>query len=214
MSSVKTRGTLKRYAKAASWYFPNHAVFKRVISLTSFQEQQTGELKLPAEEEFLIRRLLCHRYTTGYNDEPYDDEKDPPTHIMAPAYVNRLYLNAQMYSIADKYDLISLKEGAADKFDVAILNIQAQQRMKPPLGASLVHEIIEAIPLIYSSTPETDSGLRDIVIEVLIYKWRDFENHPGLQDLLASVPDFSEERRTIASGLLGSPRGWLGPSVS
>ncbi len=161
--------------------------------LIIFQEKQTQVLKLPAEEEFLIRRLLCYRYTTGYNDEPYDDEQNPPQHAKAPAYVNRLHLNAQMYSIADKYDIPSLKEKAAGKFDAAILEMNAQQRMDPQTGSRLVDETIGAIPYIYSSTPDRDRRLRDRAIEVANHRWREFKSRPDLQDLIAAVPEFFEE---------------------
>ena len=105
--------------------------------LTPLQEQYTRELKLPAEEEFLIRRLLCYCYLAGYEDEPYTDENDPPPHIKAPAYVDRLHLNAQMYSIADKYYIPSLKEEAAEKFDAVMLEMKDYPSMKTHTGASL-----------------------------------------------------------------------------
>lgn len=156
----------------------------------SFQEEQTRELRLPTEEEFLIRRLLCHRYTTGYNDEPYGDEKTPPSYMKAPAYVNPLHLNAQMYSIADKYDIPSLKEKAVEKFDTAIWEPQYGFYYT---GSKVVDELIRAIPLIYESTPDRDRGLRDRAIEVATYRRRELKKHPSLQDLVAAVPDFWKE---------------------
>lgn len=112
-------------------------MLRRTNVLTPLQEQYTRELKLPAEEEFLIRRLLCYCYLAGYKDEPYTDENDPPPHIKAPAYVNRLHLNAQMYGIADKYDIPSLKKEAAEKFDAAILEMKDYPSMEAHTGASL-----------------------------------------------------------------------------
>ena len=164
------------------------------------------ELRLPAEEEFLIRRLLCHCYTTGYNDEPYDDEKDPPPHITGPAYVNRLYLNAQMYSIADKYDIPSLKDKAVEKFDVdiAICEIRTHENMNPPTVASPVDDLIEAIPLIYSSTSDGDRGLRDRAAVVVIHGWKVFRDHPGLQNLIAAAPEFSREIAELRPDFLQS----------
>ena len=173
--------------------FASFAVLKPIVLLTSFQEEQTQELKLPADEEFLIRRLLCCRYTTGYNDEPYDDEKTPPPHIKAPAYVSRLHLNAQMYSTGDKYDMPSLKEKAAEKFDATIREVHSHQKMNPGIGPSLVDEIMEAIPHIYSSTPDTDRRLRDRVVQVACHKRKEFKNHRGLHDLRAAAPEFFEE---------------------
>ena len=154
--------------------------------LTPFQEEYTRELVLPAEEEFLIRRLLCYCYTTGYNDEAYDDENDPPPHFKAPAYVNRLHLNSQMYSVADKYDIASLKDKAARKFDT----------VRETTTASLVDDIMEAIPHIYSSTLDRDRGLRERAFKIVHCNYREFERHPGLGDLTAKAPEFFNDLHT------------------
>lgn len=174
----------------------NHAAVIRVIVLTPSQEGWTHELNLPAEEEFLIRRLLCYCYTTGYNDEPYDDETDPPPRIKAPAYVNRLYLNSEMYSIADKYDIPSLKDKAAGKFYATTYEVHPQRRgwgMSLRSRPSTVDEIMEVISHIYSSTPDGDRRLRDRAVEIVLYYLREVRNHPGLRDLMLAVPEFFEE---------------------
>lgn len=100
-----------------------------------------------------------------------------------------------MYSIADKYDIPSLKDKAVEKFDVdiAICEIQAHESMKSLTVASPVDDLIEAIPLIYNSTPDGDRGLRDCAAVVVIYGWKVFRNHPGLQNLIAAAPEFSRE---------------------
>lgn len=199
----------KIICKGGFLVYPQLCCVERTLSLMPFQEEYTQELELPAEEEFLIRRLLCYCYTTGYNDEPYDDENDPPSPIEAPAYINRLHLNAQMYSTADKYDIPSLKEKAAQKFDAAIREmVHANESMNLRTGASLVDEMIEAIPHIYSSTPDRDRRLRDRAVQVMLYKRREIQNHPDLQDLLDVVPEFFEERgiRSILSTPLASIR--------
>ena len=169
--------------------------------LTPLQEQYTRKLELPAEEEFLIRRLWCYCYLRGYKDEPYTDENDPPPHIKAPAYVNRLHLNAQMYGIADKYDIPSLKEEAAEKFDAAMLEMRDNQSMKTRTGARLFDEMMEAIPCIYSSTPDGDRRLRDRAVEVVHRKRREVRKHPALTRLIAEAPEFFGER-----GLRSCPR--------
>lgn len=169
-------------------------MLKQKSLLTTFQEEYTQELNLPAEEEFLLRRLLCYCYTTGYNDEPYDDENDPPPQTEAPPYVNRLDLNAQMYNIADKYDIPSLKEKAAEKFDAAVREMLANEGKNQHTGASLVDEVIEAIPTIYASTPDEDHRLRGEAVRVVQCNRREFYDHPDLKDLLAAVPEFFEDR--------------------
>lgn len=114
----------------------------------------------------------------------------------APAYINRLHLNAQMYSIADKYDIPSLKEKAAEKFDTVIWEPQYGMYYT---GSSVIEEMIKVTPLIYESTPDNDRGLRDRVIEVATYRRREFEKHPGLQNLIAAVPEFGGEIRILYS---------------
>lgn len=160
----------------------------------SIQEAQTREINFPAEEEFLIRRLLCYRYTTGYRDEPYDDEITPPPDMKAPAYVSRLHINAQMYSIGDKYYIPSLKEKAAEKFEAAIWEPKYGIYHN---GSKLVDEMLKVIPLIYESTPDRDRGLRDRVIEVATWRQTKFEEHPGLQDVIAAVPEFGKEIKVL-----------------
>lgn len=186
---------------------PKYQIERSQITDNSFQEEQTRELRLPAEEEFLIRRLLCQRYTTGYNDESYEDENTPPPYMKAPAYINRLHLNAQMYSIADKYDIPSLKEKAAEKFDTVIWEPQYGMYYT---GSNIVEDMIKVTPLIYESTPDHDRGLRDRVIEVATYRRREFEKNPGLQDLIAAVPEFGGEIKIIHSQ--PTYRGLLAPA--
>ena len=138
-----------------------------------------------------MRRLLHYCYLTGYKDEPYTDEIEPPPQIKAPAYVNRLHLNAQMYSIADKYDIPSLKREAVEKFDAAIMETRSNERMDTQNGASLFDEMMEAIPCIYRSTPDGDRILRDRAVEVMNFGfWR----HPGRKRLTEEVPEFFRER--------------------
>ena len=149
----------------------------------------------------MIRRLVCYCYTTGYNDEPYDDENDPPPYLAAPAYINRLYLNAEMYGTAEKYDIPSLKEKAVNKFDAAIRDIILCNRMDPQAGFSVVDAMIEAIPHIYSSTPDGERRLRDRAIRIVLSHKREVLVHKNLEELIAAVPEFFEEPRIKSSGL-------------
>ena len=126
--------------------------------------------------------------------------------MKAPAYINRLHLNAQMYSIADKYDIPGLKEKAAEKFDTVIWEPQYGMYYT---GSSVIEEMIKVTPLIYESTPDNDRGLRDRVIEIATYRRREFEKHPLLQDLIAAVPEFGGEIKVLYSQ--PAYRGLLAP---
>ena len=127
--------------------------------------------------------------------------------MKAPAYINRLHLNAQMYSKADKYDIPGLKEKAAEKFDTVIWEPQYGMYYT---GSSVIEEMIKVTPLIYESTPDNDRGLRDRVIEIATYRRREFEEHPLLQDLIAAVPEFGGEIKVLYSQ--PAYRGLLAPN--
>lgn len=94
-----------------------------------------------------------------------------------------------MYSIADKYDMPSLKAKASVKFSTAIWDDYHWG------DSNLADEIIKVIPLVYESTPDNDRGLRDQAIQGAILRWEEFGKHPGIGNLLVAVPEFAREAR-------------------
>ncbi len=100
-----------------------------------------------------------------------------------------------MHGVADKYDIPSLKEKAAGKFDAAIWEMEEHG------GPGLVDEIVEAIPSIYGSTPEEERCLRDRAVAVVRGRWAEVKGHAGLRDLVEVVPGFLEEPGIKALGV-------------
>ncbi|KAJ4328724.1 hypothetical protein N0V84_000723 [Fusarium piperis] len=80
---------------------------------------------------------------------------------------------AQVYQIADKYDIDSLKEHAKENFSTAV-----------DIGWSM-DDFPLAITLAYTTTPPGDRGLRDVVIQA---------SHLHIDDLL-SKEYFAEAQR-------------------
>jgi speckle-type POZ protein len=66
-----------------------------------------------------------------------------------------MIFNIKVYSIADKYDVVALKSRAKEKFEKAAKSCWDMEDF--PL----------AISEVYSSTPATDRGLRDLVVEIV-----------------------------------------------
>lgn len=112
--------------------------------------------------------MLTYLYTLDYDDE------DPPQTVAVAASQNtdghmtdaiskpevtddattshcKRMNNVRVYALADKYNIPALKELAKTKF----------QKSKISCNYSLYREIINAI---FESTPDTDTGLRNIVI--------------------------------------------------
>lgn len=100
-----------------------------------------------------------------------------------------LIFHVKVYSIADKYDVPMLKSLARGKFEKAVKTCWDMD--------DLPHAITE----IYSSTPRTDRGLRELVVETVckhkdtLMEKQDFQN--VLEETVGFAADVS---RYLASG--------------
>ena len=74
-----------------------------------------------------------------------------------------LIAHARMYAIADKYSVPLLKELAKERFATCLKNIESKgiQSLDIPTLAT-------AIEIIYTTTPDSDRGLRDAIIPIMI----------------------------------------------
>ncbi|KAI8648938.1 BTB domain-containing protein [Fusarium sp. Ph1] len=95
---------------------------------------------------------------------------------------------AQVYQIADKYDIPALKEHSKSKFGAAITT-----------GWSL-DDFPLAITVAYASTPSEDRGLRDLAVEVSRKNIDKLLGHDGFCELLRKTPDFSADLIPFLSG--------------
>lgn len=86
---------------------------------------------------------------------------------------SNLVLHTRVYSLAEKYDIPSLKQLAKTKFEMAM----ACYYDSP--------EFAEAIEEVYCTTIDSDRGLRDVVLQA-------FKSHPQLantQDVFGVIKD-------------------------
>ncbi|KAF4122719.1 BTB protein, partial [Geosmithia morbida] len=89
--------------------------------------------------------------------------------------------DAEVYQIADKYDVPGLKAHAQKKFSASLS------------GRWNVFGFFVAIPVVYESTPPTDRGLRDLVIEAAQRHMGEVIKEDGFDDLIRTAPDFAAE---------------------
>ncbi|EME45178.1 hypothetical protein DOTSEDRAFT_71038 [Dothistroma septosporum NZE10] len=102
---------------------------------------------------------------------------------------SHLVLHTQIYALAEKYDIPALKQLARHKFEMS-----AACYYDAP-------ELADAIEFVYSSTMDSDRGLRDVVLQL-------FRSHPQLantQDIFAVL----KETPTLALELWKVERGLL-----
>lgn len=89
--------------------------------------------------------------------------------------------DAQVYQIADKYDIPALKSHSIEKFRDAITT-----------GWSM-DDFPLAISVVYSTTPSRDRGLRDLAVETSRKNIDKLLQRDGFCELLRETADFSAD---------------------
>ncbi|KAH8656436.1 BTB/POZ domain-containing protein [Ilyonectria robusta] len=102
--------------------------------------------------------------------------------------------DAQVYQIADKYDVLALKAHSKDKFGVAITT-----------GWSM-DDFPLAITIVYESTPSADRGLRDLVVETSQKNIDKLLGHDSFSELLRKTPDFAADLIPFLCGKFSTHR--------
>ena len=116
------------------------------------QESMTATITLNDDDQSTVRRMLTYLYTLDYDDgdgfPAVARNESRNTDVSHSKTMN----NIHVYALADKYNIPGLKELAKIKF---------QTCMTRKVKITRFAEIIDSV---FSSTPETDPGLRDIII--------------------------------------------------
>lgn len=115
----------------------------------------------------MIHRMLQHLYLQAYAVNLGSDAFWLSNDSWAKS---RLQVHAQMYSLGDKYDLPALKKEAARRFEE---DVETPGETKRETTLTL----LSVVPLIYSTTPDTDAGLRDPVVRQIYRRYNTASKH-------------------------------------
>ena len=124
------------------------------------QEGISHIIELKEDDPALLREVLKACYTGTYDD--------------TISGCNELDFDAQVYSLADKYDIQFLKE---------LSKGLVQAKLDGPLD---IPQFLKAVRTIYTTTLSSDRGLRDILVPVLDNHRKALNNDDGFLDLLRS----------------------------
>lgn len=133
----------------------------------------------------MVKQMITAFYTSNYDDATGEDDK--------------MDFNARMYATADKFQIPFLKELAKSKLN-GRLNFCA-------IGP----ELFQVIRTIYTTTPNTDRGLRDLLSPVLKRFRHHLKNHVGFMQLLESDGGFAADAFAALAQLLDpqpAPSHW------
>ncbi len=126
-------------------------------------------IDLGCDDSFGVKALIDYCYLSDY-DLPED-----------PIEATPLTFHATMYSMAEKYEIRALKLLAKEKFERALKHTRNWS----------YDGLFDAIPLIYSATPEQDRGLRDLVVAAANANARTLKHNEEFQEVLKEVNDFT-----------------------
>lgn len=113
--------------------------------------------------------MLAYCYALSYNNRRY--KTDP-----VDTNMDTLHQHACMYNMGHKYNLPGLKLEAIKNFD------------KASFSAS---ELVEILAFVYSSTPETDCGLRDAVVNRGFNNWPTLAKETNMEDVIVKNPKWA-----------------------
>lgn len=124
--------------------------------------------------------MLQHLYTIDYSGHKIsigDDEE--------PSHVSELLTHVKMYALGEELDIKDLKEEALCKFEISMWAKRGQ--------SGEIKCLLEVVPAIYTTTPESDRGLRDIVAEFGAQHMERMKDLPELKDVVVQAPNFLVE---------------------
>jgi hypothetical protein len=119
-----------------------------------------------------IRLLVDYFYNTDY----------PATNTGMASFGGVLLLHANMYIVADKYEVLDLKEMAVERFGKAVPAAVKNESVAP------------VIELVFANTASAQDSMREFLVDVwpiLSSFLRELGNDGAVHDLFAKVPEFT-----------------------
>ncbi|KAJ8130181.1 hypothetical protein O1611_g3450 [Lasiodiplodia mahajangana] len=147
------------------------------------KEARTGIIDLPDDDPYVVDIMVHYFYHLDYTTSPLSATKDQNTidqvdtnDVGGDTVASRhgysdLVVHAMAYSLAGKYFISGLKGLALRKFVAAT---QKKWTLK---------DFLEAAQEVYTSTPDSDRGLRDAVVKAL-YEHRELLARERIQSAL------------------------------
>ncbi|KAL8662663.1 MAG: hypothetical protein Q9202_004528 [Teloschistes flavicans] len=159
------------------------STFFNAACVNSFQEGLTSVINLPCDDPYLIRVLLSFFYTGSLYLRAHaeDIELNDPKH---PNYRYRTVV--LLYALADKYGISSLTHACSQSLRWAYTNYNA------------VIGLLHCVPSTYTTTPDTNRGLRDITTNSIVkYAEKISEDAETLRLLMEHIDNFPQFRNDL-----------------
>ncbi|KAI1496418.1 BTB/POZ protein [Biscogniauxia marginata] len=163
---------------------PRSKFFAKACS-GDFKEGRDGTIELPEDDPQIVNIMIYYLYHLDYDASSLmrkanDTEDELTRNIPAPQpCYPTLVVHAKVYALAEKYFLDSLKALSTQKFEKIALNYNPRSRV--PEG------LVESMQEVYTSTVDTDRGLRDVVIKAF-HKHKALLGSAEVREVLKEIP--------------------------
>jgi hypothetical protein len=124
-----------------------------ILIVTNSKEEGPGVIDQPEDDFEVVEKMLSFPYTSDY-DKPATPVPSTTTPTMKPTSQG-LQLHANVYIVAEKYDVSALKIIAANKY---------KERLKNDWSV-ISSSFIATLKLIYNGLPKNDDILKPIALE-------------------------------------------------
>ncbi|KAL6167145.1 hypothetical protein ACJQWK_06591 [Exserohilum turcicum] len=155
--------------------------FARAIKFGG-RESNNSTIDLPKDEPAIIKLLIQYLYEGEYD---HSLPNECHSHIKETARFHdpaeQLVTHTKMYEIADKYNVVGLKDLVIEKFSRA-----CEQFWYDTYFAIAAHRA-------YSTTPDNDRGLRDIVCKTIAQNMGALIKKPSVEALLTEFKGLARD---------------------
>lgn len=128
--------------------------------------------------------MISYLYKLKYDDEKVTSQRHGDIH-----YVSPLDTNVKMYATGEKYGIEGLKLLALEKFEAAFDSI-----VFDPEAATNLGQFLQVLPKVYSSTPDTDDGLRQLAVMLPLTRQNSYKSLTDLPEFKSTIfqtPEFA-----------------------
>ena len=153
-----------------------------VLADIAGQETESNIIDLSHDTKPVVFRMVEFLYRGDYEELDHPDYQAIDKNIPDSSKTLQAVLHADMFTVADKYNIVALGETAKEKFEGAIWSLRNCY-------------YLEVIKYVYSTTSESDRSLRDAIVRETRRRGskilKETGLKPSLEELVSTTPQFA-----------------------
>ncbi|KAL9065532.1 MAG: hypothetical protein Q9161_008184 [Pseudevernia consocians] len=148
----------------------------RQISAHKIVETKSNIIDLSDDTKSIVYRMVEFLYRGDYQELDHADYQTIDKDVIDRSGAHHAVLHADMFAVADKYDIAALGDVAKGKFEKALSRT-----------AIANGHYLEVINHVYSTTPESNRGLRNVIVEQTQIRGSRIQEDPVLNPRLKEI---------------------------